>query len=540
MTRFFFFVLVWFFMCAACVPLARSAHKRCVFVLFLSHMFCMTCAIGVLVANRLYISLDELSSVSGMALREAMESETIYDNPTRAAKLRMGLSVYGEPLYYKTHLAEDGYFSLPLGAMSRLRARAAALGIRLSVSDARMLKPVCAPAIPDTLVSLHDYQLDVIESVCKKQVCIVRAPTGSGKTTASIGLIAKLKLKTLVIVWSSNLMQQWIVRISKELGIPKSKIGVIKGRKKTIGDITVAMQQTMAKSASRYANEFGLVICDEVQRFAAKTFVAAVEPLCSKYRVGISADETRKDKKEFLIYDTFGSVAAEISQDVLISQGHVMDVSIKVVPTSFVFDGYRPGDMRPVLDKMSRDERRNKLILDLVSGLVSNGRQVLVMSTRRDHCLVLDGMLADSGIKTGTLIGGDDYKVAFEDTRRGILSGAISVGVGTIQAVGQGLDIPSLSAVVVASPLASNKQLFGQARGRACRVSEGKSEAFLFYIWDRLLFGTRPVENIIRWYPSASVLMDDGDDPIRGSHMPAKGWLAMDKINREDGRASLF
>ncbi len=494
--------------------------------------------IRVYVANRLCVPFEDVTSGLGADLRHSMQEALTYDNPEYALNRRMGISVYGIQPYYRTY-GEVAYldsvagcdvpcFTMPLGSMSRLREEALALGLQLAISDRRSLKPVCAPSIPDTNVLLHDYQLDVISQILVKQICLVRAPTGSGKTTASIGLIARLKMKTLIVVWSSNLMQQWINRIIKELGVPKSEIGIIRGKKRVVKDITIAMQQTMTKCAADYADHFGLVICDEVQRFAAKTFIAAIEPLCSKYRVGISADETRKDKKEFLIYDTFGQVAAEIKQNRLIEQGHVMDVWIGIIPTGFShaeLSSVNVSKTGPLLDAISVDRSRNVIILNIVKELVLSGRQVLVMCTRREHCLVLDAMFAEYGIRTGTLIGGNDYKVAFEDTRTGMLNGSVRVGVGTIQAVGQGLDIPGLNAVVVASPLASNKQLFGQVRGRVCRVCPGKTEASLFYLWDEHIFGVRSVQNIARWYPSAVVSIG------KKRYMKAKAWLAMQKTS---------
>ena len=128
----------------------------------------------------------------------------------------------------------------------------------------------------------------------------------------------------------------------------KSSIGIIQGKRRSMKPLTIAMQKTLAQNplTAEEMNYFGVVICDEVQLFAAKTFIKAVDPFPAKYRVGISADHRRKDKKEFLIHDLFGGVAAEISRNELISLGVIVDTEIRVVPTDFQAPWYgRPDDV---------------------------------------------------------------------------------------------------------------------------------------------------------------------------------------------------
>ena len=128
------------------------------------------------------------------------------------------------------------------------------------------------------------------------------------------------------------------------------------------------MQQTIAAKDPETLplDVFGTVICDEVQRFAAKTLFAAVELWPARYRVGISADESRKDKKEFLTYDLFGDVAADIKRDDLIISGNVLDVEVRIVETDFRFPRYaETKDFNELLEGMRTDEPRNQIILDL-------------------------------------------------------------------------------------------------------------------------------------------------------------------------------
>jgi hypothetical protein len=103
--------------------------------------------------------------------------------------------------------------------------------------------------------------------------------------------------------------------------------------------------------------------------------------------------------------------------------------------------------------------------------------------------------------RSGLLLGGKDAKVEFERTRVGILAGEVRVAVGTYQAVGTGTDLPSLARGVASTPIHNNKPFLEQVKGRICRVSTAtaKSDARLYVLWDRAIFGLAPLRNLCRW-----------------------------------------
>lgn len=339
----------------------------------------------------------------------------------------------------------------------------------------------------------------------------------SGKTCAALALVARVNLPAIVVVWSGNLFDQWVARCEKELGIPSRDVGRVRGSKRDVRPVTVAMQQSIASDprwAAQHRDTFGVVLCDEVQRFAARTLFASVDPFRAKYRIGISADESRKDRKEFLIYDLFGTVAADIDQRELIESGHVHDVAIRVVPTEFKAPWYRERqDFKKLLDEMTADPLRNSIALHLAQEQAAQGHQVIVWSHRRGHCHTLDAGLAKWGVMSGLLIGGDDYKDRFDETRFGLEQHTLMAGVGTLQAVGQALDIPMLARGVLTTPLAGNRQQFGQARGRLCRTArdEGKLDAELYYLWDRHVYGRGHLRNLVKWYGPAVTVWNGSD-----------------------------
>jgi superfamily II DNA or RNA helicase len=464
----------------------------------------------IVVDNRVRLSTKGLPD----ELVDELTDAFAHTNPQHAKLRNMNLPHWGEKPIIRTYKREaGGVISFPRGGMSRVRELLKLHGVLYRVDD-RRITGTGSRAMPDHNLKLYDYQGRMIDAIVDRENCLVNAPTGSGKTSVAMALIARLKLPAIVIVNSAALFQQWSDRCGREMGM---RPGIIRSTKCDLRPITLAMQKTIAVRGvdPDVRDYFGVVIADEVQMFAAKTFQAAIDPFPAKYRVGFSADYTRKDRKEFLIHDLFGEVAADVKREDLIASGHVLDVEIRVVPTNFTAPWYgfgQTGDAREdlnfdrLLNEMAANDDRNQIILDAVSHELADGEQVLVMSHRRDHCLRLAQMIsARFGGGCGTLIGGADYAPQFDLTRNDIMSGAVRVAVGTYQAVGQGIDLPRVGAVVAATPIAGNRQFFGQVRGRVCRTAEGKTGARLWYPLDSLVY-PKHLANLRKWNSKVVVM----------------------------------
>jgi superfamily II DNA or RNA helicase len=137
---------------------------------------------------------------------------------------------------------------------------------------------------------------------------------------------------------------------------------------------------------------------------------------------------------------------------------------------------------------MGSDEGRNRIAVEHAARYVRQGHQVLVFSLRREHCLRIAQALAAGGIPAGILLGGaGDQKAEFDRTLAQLRSGELRVGVGTVQAVGTGIDLPSVSRGVVAMPIAGNRAQLRQVWGRICRAAAGK-DAELAYLYDEHVF----------------------------------------------------
>lgn len=496
--------------------------------------------VTVTVDNRIRLPLEEL----GSELAGVLRADFRHKNPQREMLKRIGKPHWGEPEHIATWSEEGGQLTLPRGGMGRVRKRLEEAGLSRKVVDLRSKGDASGEDLPKHLVKLHPFQEETVAQLLCRECGIIRAPTGSGKSCVALAAASRAKVATLVVVYNVGLFDQWVKRACKEYGLRPEDVGVVRGPKRKLRPFTVAMQQTLSAHGvdQQLRDYFGMVLVDEVHRAAAKTMYQAIDPFPARYRVGISADHKRKDRKEFITEDLFGEVLDDVSRKELIKSGHVLEVQIRVVPTDFRADWYgmpvekdaegeqvetgKDVDMVRLHDAMQGDYARNELGLATVCMEAAEGEQVLVFSHRREHCLLLDQRLVSLGVRTGFLIGGDDYRVEFRRTVERIERGDARVGVGTFSAIGQAIDLPTVSVGVCMTPIGSNRQVFNQVRGRFCRTAVGKKGARLYYLWDRYVFGRKHLQNICAWNSDVLVL-DEGRTRQDGMWwVPGREYLA--------------
>lgn len=470
------------------------------------------------------IVVDNRVRISGLSQteREALVKLFTHENPkAKMMRARKMKGWWNEPLLLPTWSESDGVLSLPRGGMSRVRIALEERQVPFRVQDRRERG---LPVIyPDTEVELWPHQERIVGALLKRENCLVKSSTGSGKTSALLAFASRANTTTLVVVHSTALMYQWVERAQAELGLAREDIGVLGDGKHRIENLTIGTMKSISKEAENppFLVRWGAVLADEVHLFAAQSFFACIDPFPARYRVGVSDDQRRKDRKEFLIHDLFGDVAEEVSHEEMIAAGHVMDVEVLVVPTEFDApwytgeDGDRSPDYMRLVGEMSLDPGRNDLVEGILRRELADNRQCLVFAREREHCREL-GRRAAQYARSGYLIGGAGAdRQEFDRTRKGLKDGSLRAAVGTLQACGTGVDLPGVEVGISTMPIFSNRQMFRQARGRICRKPAGKTVARFYVLWDRKIFGLRALENAASWNATTFVWANNTWTPIK-------------------------
>lgn len=443
-------------------------------------------------------------------LSDLLKGTAEHSNPAFHKAKAMGFWSNEKPTV-RTWSERQGRLYLPRGKTTAVRKLLDEQGVPYEfVDDREFGEATWAGAFPQHRVDLWEHQRTVVDAIVDMQQGLCRAPTGSGKTTAGIAAIAEVQLPTLVLVWTAGLVDQWVERIHAELGIPEDDIGIVGNGKEVWRPITVSMQQTLARSESKLKKAtklFGMFMADEVQKFAASTFLQVCDAFPAAFRIGLSADERRKDDKEFLIYDMFGKVIADINRKDLEQKELVLPVLVRVIPTEFDAPWYvnakededKNPDFTRLLGELQHDAPRNELVLNIARQLYASGYSTLALTHRREQALSIRAALAGAGLACGLLLGSKENAEEFTKTVHQMRDKKLAFGVGTYQAIGQGLDIKPAARAMCVTPIHSNKQFFGQVRGRICRRDKGKLDAELYYFWDQKVFGLAALQNLARF-----------------------------------------
>ena len=288
---------------------------------------------------------------------------------------------------------------------------------------------------------------------------IISLKCGGGKTVLALSIIASLQKKTIVLVHKDFLMTQWRDRIKQFL--PEAKIGKIQQDTLDVEgkDIVLAMVQSV--SVKDYPKEvfeqFGLAVFDECHHLGAEVFFKSMRKVASKYMLGLSATPKRKDGLQW-VFESFIGPIVYITKDV-ITEG----VEVNVIDYYSEDENYCKECLnymgKPVLPKMINNIcafwERTLMILDLTKKYFEMGRKVIILSDRRNHLDVMLEWLLQHNIPSGLYVGGMKPFDLHESQEKDVI-------LGTFSMAAEGMDIPKLNTIILASPKSDVVQAVGR------------------------------------------------------------------------------
>jgi len=301
---------------------------------------------------------------------------------------------------------------------------------------------------------------------------IIHAGTGSGKTVINLYIWATyIKRTALVIVPKTDLLEGkngWIAKIKKFTNIPEERIGVV--RQDTCEfegkDIVVGMIHSLCKDKypEEFKRYFGLVIFDELHKLGAQYFSRVGGMFPAQRRIGCTATLRRQDGLIRAFYDHLGKqvVTQEFSDNPV---PRVISVEYED-GTAFVPEGIMDKINRRgfIIKRLSRNKNRTAMIASFVRDLVDSGRRTLILSERIPHVMEIRDLLVGKYGLSPEDVG--VYISKTSDSERDRISEECPVIVATTSMMSLGTDIPTLRALLFATPLADVEQ----AIGRICRI----------------------------------------------------------------------
>jgi len=346
-------------------------------------------------------------------------------------------------------------------------------------------------------VQLRPYQqLAVAQMTDSSNRCgILVMPPGAGKTFTALAAIAQRGDKSLILVHTRDLMDQWVEAAKSFFTEPASRIGG--GKNDPHAQITVAMVQTLAAwnfaRLSYLASHHDVLILDEAHHTPASTFFGILWHLGTPRRFALTATPKRADGLTPILHWCFGPILCEVKTEDLVDAGVAVKPRVHRVDSAFSFDlpkvadgqGKMQTDTKALAEcyrALCADPDRLRLIARIVLRSLKESRKVLVLAGRVEHCRLIAEAIEDLGGPEAIVL---TAKISMTKRRAGLdafKAGTPPICIATTLA-DEGLDVPDLEVLIQAFPGRSEARTI-QRVGRTMRSCPGKERPILVDIVD--------------------------------------------------------
>jgi superfamily II DNA or RNA helicase len=128
-------------------------------------------------------------------------------------------------------------------------------------------------------------------------------PTAAGKTYIALKSIGLLKVQTLIVVPTLDLLDQWRKRVLDHLGIESGAVG---GGENEVRMVTISTYDSAYLKAEVLGNRFMFLVFDEVHHLASPSYMQIAEMYIAPYRMGLTATYERIDGRHKLLPQLVG------------------------------------------------------------------------------------------------------------------------------------------------------------------------------------------------------------------------------------------
>lgn len=406
---------------------------------------------------------------------DAMTNKLEWSNPEYVKRVEAGRSIWNVPRDIVLWKQKGQFLIVPFGMLQTLRN----MGVNV-IPESHLTGQ--ERLFEGEVDNLYDYQEEALKLALKAKNGVLVAPCGSGKTQIGLAICAKLGLNTLWLTHTQELLSQSMARAKQYLDVP---MGTITGGKvKAVNGITFATVQTMAKiDLADFKHFWDVIIVDECHRCVGTPtqltmFWKVVSSLSARHKYGLTATPKRSDGMEKAMFALLGDKFYEITREQVRNNTCPIDAHVVWTGWGPNFDACLNPDgtlnYTALVTDCVNNPKRNAVVSDTINRVARDGA-TLVLSDRISH---LEHLAEMCNYKHGIL--STAKKSERKDLLRKLSEGEITVLFATYAIAKEGLDIPCLRYLVMASPVKDDITVT-QSAGRVMRKYTGKEFG---YIWD--------------------------------------------------------
>jgi superfamily II DNA or RNA helicase len=392
------------------------------------------------------------------------------------------------------HFFSDKTGKFGTGLLSHIEEDLTYLGMDYEIEDLRTATHSDDISLPG--ITLRDYQESMIRKALDAKGCIVKAPTGAGKTLILGGLLKALEGKTGLIFFTKKQLLKQTYDELREWGID---VGLAFGDGVILKPMTLCTVQSIDKVIDSHLKQSDFIIFDEVHEFAkGKVATKVIKSFPNAaYRIGMTATVPRDPMSRLNLISGLGGIIEEVDAKGLIDEGFLTEPLIQIIPikdTGTVEDTEL--SYREVYEKfVTENDDRNDIIVDLVKKIQQKQSRTLIIVKDLKHAEILHSRIPNS-----FKLEGKDDLAARKKTIDAFKDDSVSVLIGTT-IMQTGIDIPEITHLINARGLKSEIATL-QALGRALRIHKSKNRVFIYDFFDRAPYLEKHAKERIKSYES--------------------------------------
>jgi len=308
--------------------------------------------------------------------------------------------------------------------------------------------------------------------------------TGLGKTYVAAHKIKKIKRKTLIIVPSKNILEEWIKAFTYYTNIT---IGCYYSEKKIDGDVVIMTVQSAMGDVFKfpdgdikyynYFSKFGFSIYDEIHSYTSNKRENIFWRINTKFSLGLTATPCENSMKLDIIFEKhcgdliYANDIEAFNPESIKWYGEIHPIKYYGLPknTEKLINSVNGWTSHGLMVKQFiADENRNNVIIDLVERLYKNNRNIFIFFELREYAFTLSEKInerlkiqKEDRDELSILMGG----ASKDDIENSHASQIILTTYGWGY---QGLSIPKMDTIIFATP---RKAKMAQIIGRILRKS---------------------------------------------------------------------
>ena len=380
------------------------------------------------------------------------------------------------------------------------------------------------PAMRSAL-SLRPYQHEAVDAVqaavdrgVKRPMVVL--PTGCGKTVLFAALIARRGGSALVLAHRDELLRQAAEKIAIADPTLALGVGFVAAQRDDVGSpVVVGSVQTLARAnrLARLPKQFDTVVVDEAHHASARSYRRILEYLSpSPLILGVTATPARADGKQ--LGDVWQEIVYQRGIAEMIRAGYLADIrGVRVGLEQVKLDEVEQSGGDFDADALGKVLEQASAPLHVLTAYRQHGtgRKAIVFVPTVALAHRMATVFREAGIRAEAL----DGKTPWEQ-RRAILArlhtGETRV-VANVAVLGEGVDVPSVDAVILATPTRSQVK-YTQCLGRGLRTFPGKEDCLVIDVVgasERLDLQTLPRLFNLRDVPAPEVTVTEALERVR-------------------------